>query len=136
MTMGALDECYCEYDLPLADAPREGWQTKDFVRDGRMIIIRRDGTLWQAETVAIPNANWQPTPRIGMVIPWRPDSFEHVCELPPRPAVPEAHSVRIYTHLEDGRFAEVFFDIDAAGRVCNPKAFARNRNDMAYWGPG
>lgn len=48
--MGMFDYLRCEYDLPIHDAPAEGWQTKSTPAQAMDVYtIRKDGTLWGQE---------------------------------------------------------------------------------------
>lgn len=112
--MGALDNCYCEYPLPSRRLPPHDWQTKDFRCADDTIVIRRDGTFWRAAEVQVPNPDWAPTVRFGSG-DWefRDDPTITLWDvaLARIEAVPD--TVRIYTRLDDGAFAEVYFDVDS-----------------------
>lgn len=48
--MGMFDYLRCEYELPIQDAPIDGWQTKDTPAQSLDVYtIRRDGTIWGQE---------------------------------------------------------------------------------------
>ena len=48
--MGMFDWLNCKYPLPVADAPVDGWQTKDTPAQAcDVYTIREDGTLWGQE---------------------------------------------------------------------------------------
>lgn len=122
--MGALDYCYCEYPLPIADAPREDWQTKDFACAGRQIIIRADGTLWESREALLPNPDWLPMVTNGLIVSWRPANTVVVSRIPLIPVVARAALMRIYTRLSTGRFVDVYFSVAADGRsVCDPQVY-------------
>lgn len=116
--MGALDDCYCEYPLPDPDLPLAGWQTKDFGRDGRTIVIKPDGTIWRATNHVIPNPDWTPEVRIkaGLRGPWikrTADEIE-VWDWRLRRVMPTGASLRICGAILD-RFVEYYLAVDVAG---------------------
>lgn len=110
--MGALDNCYCEYPLPSRRMPPHDWQTKDFRCANDTVVIRRDGTFWRAVEIDVPNPDWVPTVYFG-VGDWTfrdpPTIALWEVELTRIEQVPA--TVRIYSRLDDGGFAEVYFDV-------------------------